>query len=117
MNPSTGTLITMDEYAGSVFEPVSLHKYLYANANPVFSDPSGYNSLADVETSSAGMAIVSEAYSSACMTAARAGARILALLRTSITISVMTAPFFFPLASALGDICGGLLDGTESSRG
>ena len=115
MNPSTGTLITMDEYAGSVFEPVSLHKYLYANANPVFSDPSGYNSLADVETSSAGMAIVSEAYSSACMTAARAGARILALLRTSITISVMTAPFFFPLASALGDICGGLLDGTESS--
>ena len=115
MNPSTGTFITMDEYAGSVFEPVSLHKYLYANANPVFSDPSGYNSLADVETSNAGMAIVSEAYSSACMTAARAGARILALLRTSITISVMTAPFFFPLASALGDICGGLLDGTESS--
>ena len=115
MNPSTGTLITMDEYAGSVFEPVSLHKYLYANANPVFSDPSGYNSLADVETSNAGMAIVSEAYSSACMTAARAGARILALLRTSITISVMTAPFFFPLASALGDICGGLLDGTGSS--
>ena len=43
---------------------LSLHKYLYANANPVmFSDPSGYNSLADVETSSAGMAIVSEAYS------------------------------------------------------
>ena len=100
---------------------LSLHKYLYANASSVmFSDPSGYNSLADVETSSAGMAIVSEAYSSACMTcmtAARAGARILALLRTSITISVMTAPFFFPLASALGDICGGLLDGTESSRG
>ena len=118
MNPSTGTFITMDEYAGSVFDPVSLHKYLYANASSVmFSDPSGYNSLADVETSSAGMAIVSEAYSSACMTAARAGARILALLRTSITISVMTAPFFFPLASALGDICGGLLDGTESSRG
>ena len=116
MNPSTGTFITMDEYAGSVFDPVSLHKYLYANASSVmFSDPSGYNSLADVETSSAGMAIVSEAYSSACMTAARAGARILALLRTSITISVMTAPFFFPLASALGDICGGLLDGTGSS--
>ena len=28
MNPSTGMFITMDEYAGSVFEPVSLHKYL-----------------------------------------------------------------------------------------
>lgn len=46
MNPSTGMFITMDEYAGSVFEPVSLHKYLYANANPVtFCDPTGYNSL------------------------------------------------------------------------
>lgn len=49
MNPSTGTFITMDEYAGSVFEPVSLHKYLYANANPVtFSDPSGYTSLSEM---------------------------------------------------------------------
>ncbi len=46
MNPSTGTFITMDEYAGSIFEPVSLHKYLYANANPVmYSDPSGYMSV------------------------------------------------------------------------
>lgn len=117
MNPSTGTFITMDEYAGSVFEPVSLHKYLYANANPVtYCDPTGYSSsLADVETTSAGMAIVSEAYSSACMSAARIGARILLLLKNSLSISVMTAPFFFPLASALGDICGGLLDGTESS--
>ena len=52
MNPSTGTFITMDEYAGSVFEPVSLHKYLYANANPVmFSDPTGYFSLSDLSAS------------------------------------------------------------------
>jgi len=46
MNPSTGTFISMDEYAGSVFEPVSLHKYLYANANPVtYCDPTGYFSM------------------------------------------------------------------------
>jgi len=32
MNPSTGTFISMDTYQGSVFDPVSLHKYLYANA-------------------------------------------------------------------------------------
>jgi RHS repeat-associated protein len=46
MNPNTGTFISMDSYSGSINDPVSLHKYLYANANPVmYSDPSGYSSL------------------------------------------------------------------------
>jgi RHS repeat-associated protein len=35
MNPSTGTFINMDTYSGSIFDPVSLHKYLYANANRI----------------------------------------------------------------------------------
>lgn len=52
MNPSVGTFISMDSYDGSIDDPVSLHKYLYANANPVSnSDPSGYNTLAETETS------------------------------------------------------------------
>ena len=39
----------MDTYGGSIFDPTSLHKYLYANVNPVtYCDPSGYVSLADV---------------------------------------------------------------------
>ena len=43
MNPATGTFITQDTYQGSIFEPATLHKYLYANANPVmYTDPSGY---------------------------------------------------------------------------
>ena len=51
MNPTVGTFISMDSYEGSIDDPVSLHKYLYANANPVSnSDPSGYNTVAELET-------------------------------------------------------------------
>ena len=43
MDTSTGRFISQDSYAGSISDPISLHKYLYANANPVmYSDPSGF---------------------------------------------------------------------------
>ena len=42
MDTSAGRFISQDSYAGSISDPISLHKYLYANANPVmYSDPSG----------------------------------------------------------------------------
>jgi hypothetical protein len=45
MDPVTGTFTTMDTYGGSLSDPMSLHKYLFANSNPVrYSDPSGYSS-------------------------------------------------------------------------
>ena len=42
MDTSTGRFISQDSYSGSISDPISLHKFLYANANPVtYSDPSG----------------------------------------------------------------------------
>lgn len=47
MDASTGRFISQDSYAGSIDDPVSLHKYLYANSNPVmYIDPSGYEGTA-----------------------------------------------------------------------
>jgi RHS repeat-associated protein len=41
-NQGTGRFITTDPEQGNIFDPVSLHRYLYANANPVDNhDPSG----------------------------------------------------------------------------
>ncbi len=42
MNPQTGLFQTSDTFPGFNFDPLSLHKYLYANADPVNKkDPSG----------------------------------------------------------------------------
>jgi RHS repeat-associated protein len=60
MNPNTGTFISMDSYAGSIFEPVSLHKYLYCGINPVsYCDPSGHDfSLTGTQIATIGFGIV-----------------------------------------------------------
>ncbi|SEF64099.1 RHS repeat-associated core domain-containing protein [Eubacterium ruminantium] len=43
MNPATATFTSMDSYTGNIYDPTSLHRYLYCNANPVkYADPSGH---------------------------------------------------------------------------
>ena len=50
MNPANGLFISMDSYQGNLYEPVTLHKYLYANANSVaYTDPTGYFSFVETE--------------------------------------------------------------------
>jgi RHS repeat-associated protein len=51
MNPSTGRFWTMDWYEGRALEPLSLHKYLYAHADPVNNiDPTGNFSIGEMSS-------------------------------------------------------------------
>ena len=61
MDPASGTFTTMDTYAGSLSDPMCLHKYLFANSNPVmYSDPSGHESLTECNTTVAIITILAE---------------------------------------------------------
>ena len=49
---NTGTFLTRDTYAGQNGDPITLHQYLYADANPVMmTDPSGNISMASLSLS------------------------------------------------------------------
>lgn len=51
-NPVTGRFLSLDNFEGYPSDPLSLHKYLYAHADPVNRiDPSGHESLASVNLS------------------------------------------------------------------
>ena len=49
LNTQTGRFHNMDTYEGRTGEPQTLHKYLYADSNPVsYVDPSGNTSIASI---------------------------------------------------------------------
>ena len=49
MDQQTGRFTSMDPFLGSIFEPPTLHRYLYAYQNPVsFTDPLGLFGSADI---------------------------------------------------------------------
>ncbi|HEX7183230.1 MAG TPA: RHS repeat-associated core domain-containing protein [Thermoanaerobaculia bacterium] len=53
-DPATGRFTTSDPFLGDPFAPVSLHRYLYANANPIaFHDPTGLFSMPSMMISTA----------------------------------------------------------------
>jgi len=46
MNPALGRFLTMDSWGGIITDPITLHKYLYADCDPVNKiDPSGHFSI------------------------------------------------------------------------
>ncbi len=50
-DPKMGRFLTTDAFEGKLFEPISLHKYMYANMNPVmFVDPTGEMTIGNVIT-------------------------------------------------------------------
>jgi RHS repeat-associated protein len=47
-NPTTGRFLSRDPNAGALIAPASLHKYLYANGDPVDSiDPTGQGAIGE----------------------------------------------------------------------
>jgi RHS repeat-associated protein len=50
-DPESGRFIRQDSYEGQLTNPVSLHKYFYANNNPINGvDPSGFTTLTEITT-------------------------------------------------------------------
>ncbi len=55
MDPSTGRFVSVDPFGGDPQAPVSLHRYLYANASPIIMQTLKVNSTIREEMAAIGM--------------------------------------------------------------
>ena len=84
MNPSTGRFWIVDRYEGTTFDPISLHKYLYGNANPItYVDPTGHMSA----TERTGVLLVAATlFTIATLTLVQTLPKVIVKTETSITL-------------------------------
>lgn len=114
MNPTTGTFITQDTYSGTIFDPISLHKYLYANANPVtYCDPSGYVTVSEQSATMTIMGTLDKMASSAASFALNFYWKFRASLPTIIAAATGMATFISN-NPAFMDICARFASGDLS---
>jgi RHS repeat-associated protein len=111
MDPSTGTFISMDSYSGSNSDSITLHKYLYANANPVvYSDPTGNYSLAATMSGLGAQSILSEQQATYDAVILNIGLRIISSLSPLRLLSISGAVLGSTLTAMLMDEIGANID-------
>ncbi|HEY0764376.1 MAG TPA: PKD domain-containing protein [Pyrinomonadaceae bacterium] len=100
MDPSGGRFWSMDLMEGAPDSPVSLHKYLYANDNPVdWSDPSGLYTLSEATTTSAEYGRFQASYTQAQLIPTTA--RLPLVLAKAGTVATVVAPRALALGFSL----------------
>ena len=115
MDPKTGTFLSLDPHQGNRQDPLSLHKYLYANANPVNNtDPTGMFSFGGMLGGLAGHGILSTAGGLNFLTALRMlqkagyGIQFLCAMR-SLVVAMMTEDseqFLLALSNGIVSVAG-----------
>ena len=95
MDPKTGTFLSLDPYQGNRHDPASLHKYMYANANPVNNvDPTGLTSIAEMSGAMAGQGILAGANGlNFWAVLGLMGGRAKAIVGATIALSLLTEKF------------------------
>src|SRR5688572_7912299 len=96
LNPNSGRFQTMDSYEGDQEQPKSLHRYTYAESDPINKvDPSGQITIDVALGSAEAMAIRARHESAAAPTYAMAKGQAIALAEMAgfITVGYLAADF------------------------
>ena len=81
LNVNTGRFISRDPFEGFLQNPITLNKYIYANANPVsFVDPTGNFSLLSLNTALKIRIELAEAFSISGLQAVKRSAKVAAFI-------------------------------------